>query len=107
MTSISSIVERLWAPIPPAPVKPSRSAKTWRKLKPGDLIENTRRMVLGKFNMPPGTKWTVSSVDSNGAVITSVDNTSVSYRLENDLWEEDFNKLKKPRKSKTKGEPKP
>jgi hypothetical protein len=74
--------------------------KTWRRLKPGQLLASREQIVRGSHLYPVGTRWLVHSVNSLGALLR-IEDTTVYMVWSLEDWPRYFDRARKPKRKDT------
>lgn len=97
---IRLISRRMRVPIPRPKQLPSKPTKSYRKLKPGQLLvlKNGSTFTLGTRKISSTELWFVKGVDSQGAKLVSLcpNPTRTKWYMQRPNWEEHFSRARKP-----------
>ena len=85
----------------PAPARPrAKPTKTWRRLKPGQLLANRESIIRGSVLCPAGIRWLVHSVNSLGAQLRMED-SNLFMIWSNEDWPRYFDRARRRKVKKS------
>lgn len=99
-SSLKTIATNMRKTIPHPAAKPSRQAKSWRKLKPRQLLRNTREFVVREEGreFANGVIWCVTEVMDGGVRLKAL-GFDFEWEWVWDDWDDYFERTKKPPKN--------